>query len=278
MQAESLKSSGFPMAKLMLTADNIRQPIDVVHVLRKYGMSLRKAHDVLTRLARREVVAVELYIDDANKLFSLLSDVGVNADLIQIPDIDVKRLRERFALSQADFALHFGLEVDTIRNWEQRRNIPDQSTRLLLKIIDSCPEVVEAALTNRQSRQYLNPYTSPTPSPSRRMDFHEGARHPIAQVMVAAAQPYPSIIQQISGAPLASLITWANDAARLTHAIAGRNERIAQLEAENKRLRETPLSVCFNADNRRHKASQDFEHTMQQRALFGVQVPQGRTI
>jgi predicted CoA-binding protein len=65
----------------MLTAGDIRQPIDVVHVLRKHGMSLRAAHDVITRLAKRQVVAVE--IDDAGRLFSQLADAGVNADPIQ---------------------------------------------------------------------------------------------------------------------------------------------------------------------------------------------------
>jgi hypothetical protein len=70
-------------AKLMLTAGDIRQPIDVVHVLRKHGMSLRAAHDVITRLAKRQVVAVEIETDDAGRLFSQLADASVNAYPIQ---------------------------------------------------------------------------------------------------------------------------------------------------------------------------------------------------
>jgi hypothetical protein len=87
------KSSSSHTVKLVLTADDIRQPINVAHVLREHGMSLRRAHDVLTKLAQRQAVAVELDADDAGQLFSQLSDVGVNADPIQIPDIDVKRRR-----------------------------------------------------------------------------------------------------------------------------------------------------------------------------------------
>jgi hypothetical protein len=42
-------------------------------------MSLRRAHDALTRLAKRQAVAVEFDADDAGQLYAQLSDVGVNA-------------------------------------------------------------------------------------------------------------------------------------------------------------------------------------------------------
>jgi DNA-binding transcriptional regulator YiaG len=163
----------------MLAARDIRQPVDVARVLQKFGLSLRRAHDVLTRLARGGAVAAELHMNDVGELFSALSSVGVDAALIRIPDVDVKGVRDRFGLSQADFALRFGLEVDTVRNWEQGRNTPDQSTRLLLKIIESYPEVVEAVLTNRQRQPDVEPYpTMPAsaPSPENQMGFHEEER------------------------------------------------------------------------------------------------------
>jgi DNA-binding transcriptional regulator YiaG len=145
--AKSLGRSDSPAVRLMLLAGNIRQPVEVARLFRKYGLSLRKAHDALNRLAKRETVAAEFYADDPNQLLSDLSSSGVNAYRIQVPDVDVKQVRDRLGISQAEFALRFGLELDTVQNWEQSRNIPDQSTRLLLKIIDSCPAVVESVLT-----------------------------------------------------------------------------------------------------------------------------------
>jgi DNA-binding transcriptional regulator YiaG len=139
--------SASPIVKLILVPRKIRQPVEVARLLTKYGMSLRKAHDTLDRLAKRDTVAVELYAGDFQKLASDLSALGVEVQLIQVPEIDVKKVRERFGISQAEFALRFGLELDTIRNWEQGRYKPDSAAKLLLKLIETCPAAVEAVLT-----------------------------------------------------------------------------------------------------------------------------------
>jgi putative transcriptional regulator len=77
-----------------------------------------------------------------------LGELGVVAAKIVLPDPDVKRIRESYGHSQAEFATHFGLQLDAIRNWEQGRNHPDPSARLLLRVIEKCPEAVEYALTD----------------------------------------------------------------------------------------------------------------------------------
>ena len=33
-------------------------------------------------------------------------------------------------LSQAEFAVRFGFQIDTAQNWEKGRNTPDQATQL----------------------------------------------------------------------------------------------------------------------------------------------------
>ena len=63
------------------------------------------------------------------------------------PDVDAKSVRERLGLSQAEFALRFGLELDTVQNWEQERYRPDPAARLLLSIIDRDPKLVDSVLT-----------------------------------------------------------------------------------------------------------------------------------
>jgi hypothetical protein len=50
--------SGFPV-RLMLELDDIKQPVSVARLLTKRGMTLRKAHETVSRLADRRAVAVE---------------------------------------------------------------------------------------------------------------------------------------------------------------------------------------------------------------------------
>lgn len=101
----------------------------------------------MQRLAAGERVAVELESNSRNRLRADLSKLGVTARAINLPAADVKQIRERFGLSQAEFAIRFGFEIDTVQNWEQGRNRPDQASQLLLKIIETYPEDVEAVVT-----------------------------------------------------------------------------------------------------------------------------------
>lgn len=66
---------------------------------------------------------------------------------IRIPDmIDVRSVRAALGLSQAEFALMFGFKIDTVRNWEQAKRVPNAQARALLKIIESEPDAVKRAL------------------------------------------------------------------------------------------------------------------------------------
>ena len=78
---------------------------------------------------------------------------AVDARTIHLPTADVKTIREHFGLSQAEFAIRFGFEADTIQNWEQGRNRPDQATQLLLKVIEAHPDDVEAILTGYEGQR-----------------------------------------------------------------------------------------------------------------------------
>jgi putative transcriptional regulator len=48
-------------------------------------------------------------------------------------------------LSQARFAREFGFTPATVRNWEQGRNQPDKSARILLAVIRRHPDIVRVA-------------------------------------------------------------------------------------------------------------------------------------
>lgn len=73
--------------------------------------------------------------------------MGIDARRVSMPVVDPRHVRESYGLTQTEFADRFLLNVDTIRNWEQGRNAPDPSARLLLKLIEEYPQVVEAVLS-----------------------------------------------------------------------------------------------------------------------------------
>lgn len=62
------------------------------------------------------------------------------------PVPDVKSLRHKLGLSQAEFAQRFGFSVRTVQQWEQGRSVPDRPARILLRVIETAPQAVERAL------------------------------------------------------------------------------------------------------------------------------------
>ncbi len=64
----------------------------------------------------------------------------------QAPEVDVREVRTKMGLSQAQFATKFGFPPATLRNWEQGRARPDAPTRVLLAVIAKHPEAVEDVL------------------------------------------------------------------------------------------------------------------------------------
>ena len=111
-------------------------------------MSQRKARMALSRLTERQAIVIEVpVVEDRAALVGDLADAGIRAVLHQPPArIDVKGLRERDGLSQEEFALWYGLDVGTVRNWEQGRSEPDSASRAMLWLITVNPVAVQAAL------------------------------------------------------------------------------------------------------------------------------------
>jgi putative transcriptional regulator len=73
-------------------------------------------------------------------------DVPVRVTHVQVPDVDVSKVRRKMGLSQSQFALKFGFSPATLRNWEQGRVRPDTPTRVLLAVIAKHPDSVEDVL------------------------------------------------------------------------------------------------------------------------------------
>jgi DNA-binding XRE family transcriptional regulator len=63
-----------------------------------------------------------------------------------VPRVNVRKVRTKMGLSQAQFATKFGFPPATLRNWEQGRSRPDVPTRVLLAVIAKHPEAEEDVL------------------------------------------------------------------------------------------------------------------------------------
>jgi putative transcriptional regulator len=56
--------------------------------------------------------------------------------------LDIKRIREKYNLTQEQFAAMLGISVRTLRNWEQGRRIPEGPAMVLLLVADRHPQAV----------------------------------------------------------------------------------------------------------------------------------------
>jgi putative transcriptional regulator len=66
---------------------------------------------------------------------------------IHVPDeVDVRAIRKKLGLSQAQFAASFGFGLDAVQNWEQGRRRPEGAARAFLKVIEREPDAVRRAL------------------------------------------------------------------------------------------------------------------------------------
>ena len=66
---------------------------------------------------------------------------------VHLPDnIDVKAIREKISLSQAEFASLFGLSKRTLEHWEHGRRVPSGPARAFLTVVAREPEAVRRAL------------------------------------------------------------------------------------------------------------------------------------
>lgn len=64
----------------------------------------------------------------------------------------VRALRTRLGLSQAQFARRFGFTVDTVQQYEQGRRTPSGPASTLLRVIESDPQAVVRALDPHRVR------------------------------------------------------------------------------------------------------------------------------
>lgn len=140
--------SGSPVSVILRLGGAVGQPVTLIQILARWGLGLRKAHGIVTRLTAGEKQPVLLPdAPERAEVAATLQRLGVAVDFPHPPaSIDVKAIRAKLGLTQREFAVRFCFDVDSVQNWEQGRYPPDPSTRILLKVIEQHPEVVEDVL------------------------------------------------------------------------------------------------------------------------------------
>lgn len=66
---------------------------------------------------------------------------------------EIKRLRQGLGLTQEQFADRFGISLETVRGWERGRRWPDATSRTLLRIIITNPDLVARVVANDRSNR-----------------------------------------------------------------------------------------------------------------------------
>ena len=149
IQAIDRVTSGSPaVSVLRLALDGSRlRTIEATHALARRRLSLPRAKRVVESLLEKGRVFVDLpMVEDTRVLTDDLAKAGIAATRIQ-PDltVNVRELRERLRLTREQFAIPYGLEVETLRNWETGKREPDTTARGYLRAISNAPEHVQEA-------------------------------------------------------------------------------------------------------------------------------------
>jgi putative transcriptional regulator len=108
------------------------------------GVAVRK-----TRAGTRTRSGLALEESAKEILSHLKGETKLRTRRIVLPDeVDVKRIRTKARMSQAEFARAFCIHPRTLQEWEQGRRKPDATTRAYLAVIAKNREAVLAALAS----------------------------------------------------------------------------------------------------------------------------------
>ena len=102
-----------------------------------------------TGAKRRTQLGLELERSAKEILAHVKGEVRLPTRRIVLPgEVDVKRIRTKAGMSQAEFARAFCINPRTLQEWEQGRRKPDATTRAFLAVIAKNREAVLDALAS----------------------------------------------------------------------------------------------------------------------------------
>ena len=141
-------SSGSPVDLVLRPADGLAKvlTISAIKALVRRGVVLIRAKRAVEAMVRDGEAFVHVpTVEDVRVLAAELRNAGVDGRRLGGAGVDVKAIRAGLGLTQEQFALRFGLDIDAVQNWEQGRYPPDRATTALMRAIAAAPETVAAA-------------------------------------------------------------------------------------------------------------------------------------
>ncbi len=134
---------GSPAVFLLRLIPDYAEPprtIDAMMTLARRGLSLLRAKRAVEAVLEEGRVIVQLpTVEDVVVVVSELAAAGFAARQMEPGVVDVRSLRDRLGLTREEFALRYGLEVETLRNWETGKREPDRTARSYLTAIENDP-------------------------------------------------------------------------------------------------------------------------------------------
>lgn len=129
---------GIEMARL--------KTVSAAIALARRGVPLLRAKRVMDEMVERgRAVILVPNAESEAALAAELAEAGCSVALMARDEVDVRALRERLGLTQEQFALRYGLDLDAVRNWEQERRKPDPAAQSYLRVISRLPEAASEA-------------------------------------------------------------------------------------------------------------------------------------
>src|SRR5260370_41471597 len=124
-------------------------------------MSIR-LHKRKTVTKKRTKLGLALEQSARQILAHVKGETTLPARRVVLPDdVDVRRIRSRARMSQAEFARAFCINPRTLQEWEQGRRKPDATTRAYLAVIAKNREAVLDAQPESRGALPCNPERRP---------------------------------------------------------------------------------------------------------------------
>ena len=126
---------------------NQTKTIEAVIALQRRGVPTLKAKRAVEAAIEGKANVLDVpTVESRHALAEDLRRFRFDMSLIAPVAVDVRKLRERLGLTQEQFSLRFGLELDAVRNWEYGRREPDSAAKSYLMVIEKDPVAVQKAL------------------------------------------------------------------------------------------------------------------------------------
>ena len=115
-----------------------------VPALVQAGLTMLQAKRLTERVMEDGTASATLpAVADPEATTSALAAAGLNLTPTAPPEtVDVAAIRADLALTQAEFALRYGLDLRTLRKWETGRSRPEKAVRSYLSLIARDPQGV----------------------------------------------------------------------------------------------------------------------------------------